>query len=104
MTIINLTDYNARCYAVTFQNKAWIKVQKFEDDSLDKKIVYEVNPLETLLGKSESCEMTSFSGAFNKSAFDRNTILLKVSEECDKNRYLYFSGNMICTFLTDDNV
>ena len=31
MTNIYLTEYNTKCYAVTFQNKCWIKVQKIED-------------------------------------------------------------------------
>ena len=33
MTIIYVTEYNTKCYAVTFQNKGWIKVQKFQDGS-----------------------------------------------------------------------
>ena len=30
--------------------------------------------MEIFLGKCESCEMTAFSGAFDKSVFDGNTI------------------------------
>ena len=30
MTIIYLTEYITKCYAVTFQNKGWIKVQKLK--------------------------------------------------------------------------
>ena len=44
--------------------------------------------METFLGKSESCTMTAISGAFNKSMFEGNTILLKTSEEYNKHRYL----------------
>ena len=80
MTSINLTENNTTCYAVTFKNNGWISVQKFEDKPLDKNIIYTVNPLETFLGKSESCLMTAMSGAFDKSVFDGNTILLKISE------------------------
>ena len=29
---------------------------------------------------------------------------LKKCEECDKNRFLYIGGDMICSFLTDDNI
>ena len=36
MTIIYLTEYNTKCYAVTFQNEGWIKVQKIKDVSNDK--------------------------------------------------------------------
>ena len=46
--------------------------------------------------------MKAMSGAFDKSVFDGNTILLKISEENDKHRYVYISGDKICSFLTDD--
>ena len=36
MTVIYLTEYNTRCYGVTFQNIGFIKVQKFEDISDDE--------------------------------------------------------------------
>ena len=29
---------------------------------------------------------------------------LKKSEECDEHRYVYFGGNMVCCFLTSDNI
>ena len=40
--------------------------------------------MEIFLGKSESCEMTAFSGVFNKSVFNGNTVLLKIGEENKK--------------------
>ena len=46
--------------------------------------------------------MTAMTGAFDKLVFDGNTILLKISEENDKHRYVYIVGNMICSFLTKD--
>ena len=88
MTIIYITENNCKCYGVTFQNKGWIKVQKFEDISEDKNIIYTVNPMERFLGKSQSCSMTAFTGAFNKKCFDGNTILLKVGIENGKNKYV----------------
>ena len=67
MTIIYITENNCEFYAVTYQNTGgWIKVQKFQDESLDKNIIYTVNPMETFLGKSQSCTMTAISGAFDK--------------------------------------
>ena len=78
---IYITENNCESYAVTFQNKGWIKVQKYEDGSLDENIIYTVNPMETFLDKSQSCNMTALSGAFNKACFDGNTILLKVERE-----------------------
>ena len=52
MTIIYITENKSECNAVTFQIEGWIKVQKFQDESLDKNIIYTVNPMETFLGKS----------------------------------------------------
>ena len=104
MTVIYITENNCECYAVTFEIKGWIKVQKFKDGSLDENIIYTVNPMETFLGKSKSCSMTALSGAFNKACFDGNTILLKVGIENGKNKYVYIVGNKVCSFLTSDNV
>ena len=104
MTIIYITENNCKSYAVTFRNKGWIKVQKFEDVSEDKNIIYTVNPMETVLGKSQSCSMTAFSGASNKKCFDGNTILLKVGIENGKHKYVYIGGDMIFSFLTNDTI
>ena len=43
------------------------------------------------------------SGALDESVFDGITILLKINEENDKHRYLYISGDMICSFLSNGN-
>ena len=104
MTVIYITENNCECYGVTFQNKGWFKVQKFEDGSLDENIIYTVNPMETFLGKSKSCSMTTLSGAFDKACFDGNTILPKVGIENGKNKYVYIGGDMVCSFLTSDNI
>ena len=47
--------------------------------------------------------MTLMSGASDKSVFDGNTVLRKISEEYGRHRYVYFGGVMICCFLTNDN-
>ena len=47
--------------------------------------------------------MTLISGAFEKTVFDGNTILLRIGEKNDKHRYVYIDGDMICSFLTKDN-
>ena len=60
--------------------------------------------MEIFLGKSEPCLMTAISGSFNKKVFDGNTILLEISEENDKHRYLFFGGDMVCSFLTNDKI
>ena len=104
MTLIYVTENNCQWYAVTFHNKGWIKVQKLEDVFEDKNIIYKVNPMETFLGKSQVCNMTMFSGAFDKKAFDGNTILLKISEENEKHKYVYIGGDMVYSFMTSDNI
>ena len=48
--------------------------------------------------------MTLLSGTFDKLVFDETTILLKISEEYGRHRYVYIGGNMICSFLTTDNI
>ena len=104
MTVIYITEDNCECYAVTFENKGWVKVQKFEDGSLDENIIYTVNLMKTFLGKSQRCSMTALSGAYDKSCFDGNTILIKVSVENGKNKYVYIGGDMVCSFMTSDNI
>ena len=104
MTIIYVTENNCEHYGVTFQNNGWFKVQKFKDESLDENIIYTVNPMETFLGKSQSCTMTALSGAFDKGCFDGNTILLKVGIENGRNKYVYIGGDMVCFFMTSDNI
>ena len=104
MTIIYVTECNTNCYAVTSQNKGYMKVQKFEEVSDDKNIIYEVNPIETIIGKSQLCDMTKFSGAKDKEVFDGNSILLEIGKENIKHKYIYIGGDMICSFLTDDRI
>ena len=104
MTVIYITEDNCECYAVTFENKGWIKVQKVEDGSLDENIIYTVNPMKTFLGKNKRCGMIALSGAFDKGCFDGNTILLKVGIENGKNKYVYIGGDMVCSFMTSDNI
>ena len=105
MTVIYITENNCKCYAVSFENNGFVQVQQFEDVSeSDKNIIYSINPMETFLGKSKSCTMTALSGAFNKSCYDGNTILLKVGIENGKNKYIYIGGDMVCSFLTSDNI
>ena len=104
MTIIYITENNTKFYGVTFQNNEWVKVQNIEDISNDKNIILNIKPIDTVLGKSQTCDMTAMSGAFDKSVLDGNTTLLKISEECGKHRYVYIGGNMLCSFLTNDKI
>ena len=66
MTIIYLTEHNTRCYIVGFQNNGCVSVQNFGSISDDENNIYCVKPLETFLGKSEVCNRTLMSGAFDK--------------------------------------
>ena len=56
------------------------------------------------MSKCQVCDMTIFSGALDKSVFDGNTILLEISEENNKHRYIYIGRDMVCTFLTNDKI
>ena len=105
MTVIYITENNCKCYAVTFQNNGFVQVQQFEDVSeIDKNIIYSINPMKSFSGKSQRCSMTALSGAFDKSCFDGNTMLLKVAIENGKNKYVYIGGDMVCSFMTSDNI
>ena len=105
MTVLYITENICKCYAVTFQNNGFVQVQQFEDVSeSDKNIIYSINPMKSFLGKSQRCNMTALSGAFNKSCFDGNTILLKVGIENEKNKHVYIGGDMVCSFMTSDNI
>ena len=58
MTVIFITENNCKCYAVTFENNAFVQVQQFEDVSeSDKNIIYSINPMKSFLGKSQRCTM-----------------------------------------------
>ena len=89
---------------MTFQNNGCVKVQKFEDISNDENTIYSLKPMRIFLGKSQLCNMTMFSGAFDKNVFDGNTVLLKISEENEKHKYVYIGGDMVCSFMTSDNI
>ena len=104
MTIIYVAENNCQRLAVTFKNNAVIKVQKLEDISEDKNIIYKVNLIETFIGKSQLCDMTEFSGPKDTEVFDGNTILLEVEKENNKHRYVYIGGDMVCSFLTNDRI
>ena len=104
MTIIYVVEHNCECLAVTFKNNGMIRVQKLENVSENKNIIYEVNPMETFIGKILCCDMAEFSGAEDKEVFNGNTILLRVTEENNKYRYVYIGGDMVCSFLTNDRI
>ena len=104
MTKIYITENNTKRYGVTFQNNGYVKVQKFEDISEDKNIIYKVNPMETFLGKSQICDTTDFSGSEDKEVFDGNTILLKIGEENNNHMYVYSGGDMVCSFVINDRI
>ena len=39
-----------------------------------------------------------------KKVFGGNTILLELSEENEKHKYVYIGGDMVCSFMTGDNI
>ena len=104
MTVIYSTDYNTKCSAVTFQSNECAKIQKFNEISNDENNILYKKPLKTFLSKSKVCDMTLMSGALDKSVVDGNTILLKISEECGRHRYTCIGGDVVCSFLINDDV
>ena len=105
MTIIYIVENNCQRLAVTFKNNGMIKVQRLEDVSNDDKIIiYEFNPMDVFIGKSEYCKMMEFSGANDREVFNGNTILLKIGKENNRHKYVYIGGDQICSFLTDDKI
>ena len=106
MTVLYLTEYITKRYAVTFQNIGCMKVRKFEGISNHEYNISCVKPFRVFLGKGEVCDMTLMSRAFVKSVFDGNTILLKINEEYGRHRYIYINigGDTVCFFLTNDNI
>ena len=104
MTIIYITEKNTKCYAVTSQNNGWIKVHKIRDVGDDKNIIYEVNPMQIFIGKSQLCNMKEFSGAKDREVTDGNTILLEIGKENNKHKYIYIGGDQVCSFLTNDRI
>ena len=47
MTVLILTEYNTRCFAVKFEINGFVIRQKNGDISDDENIIYKVNPLES---------------------------------------------------------
>ena len=88
MTTIYVTEYNTKCYGVTFQNNGWVRVQKLKYVDDDENIIYEVNLIETFVGKSQLCNMTRFSGSRDEPVFDGNTILLDIGKENNKHKHI----------------
>ena len=70
----------------------------------DESTIYSVNPMRIFLGKSQVCNMTRFSGAFERKVYDGNTILFEIDEENNKHKYVYIVGDMVCSFVTSDNI
>ena len=66
MTKTYITENNTKRFGVTFQNNGCVKVQKLEDISNDENTIFSVKPVRIFLGKSQVCNMTMFSGAFDK--------------------------------------
>ena len=53
MTVIYLTEYICRRYAVTFDNDGCVRMQSFEGIPKYEKNILCVKPLRTILGESE---------------------------------------------------
>ena len=99
-----LTEFICTRYAVTFGNNGCVRIKKFEDIPDYEKNILRVKPLRTVVRKSEICEMTKLSEAYDEKIFDGNTILLKRSEENHKHRWVYIGGDKAFSFLTNGDI
>ena len=104
MTAIYLKEYICRRYAIPFENDGCVRVQKFEDISDYEKNILCEKPLRTILGESEICEMIKISGAYDLKVFQGNNILLKISDENDKQRWVNVGCDKVCSFLTNGDM
>ena len=104
MTVIYVTEYNCKCYAVIFLNNNCLKVQKNEDVLNDENIILYMKPLQKFIGKIQQCDMTIMSQANDNAVFDGNTNLLETNYECEEHTYIFISGEMIASFITDDKI
>ena len=84
MTVVYLTEYKCKWYGVTFEYNGYVKVQKIIDNLNYETNILRVKPLKAFFGKSNFCRTTQSSGAFDKTDFDGNTILLEISDENGK--------------------
>ena len=100
---MSLIEYETECYGMKIENNYLIKVQKFKNNYDNENKILCVKPLETFLGKCDVCNMLSRVGTLDKSIFNRNSILLKISEENIKNKYVYIAGDKIISFITNDH-
>ena len=104
MPILFLTEHDTKSYGLKIENNELVKVQTFENIYDDENNILCVKPLETLLGKCEVCNMLLRLGALDKSVINGKTILLEISEENDKNKYVYAGADIILSFKTNDNI
>ena len=104
MIVLYLTEYICGRYAVAVEHNGCVKVQKFENISDDEYNLFYIKPLTTFLVKSEVRDMTMMSRAFDKSVYDANTNLPKISEENGKHRWVHIGGDKVSSFLTHDDI
>ena len=63
-----------------------------------------MEPFEKIFGKFDVTNILIKLGSLDKSVFSGNTILLKISEENIKNRYVYVGANKLYSFITNDHI
>ena len=104
MPIVYLTEHDTKSYGVKIENNELVKAQKFKNIFDQENNISCVRPLEKFLGKCNGTNMLIKLGSFDKSVFSGNTILLEISDENNKNSYVYVGASKIYSFLTNDHI
>ena len=102
MPLIYLTEYNTKCCRVEIENNDLVKILKHKNTYDDDTIILRTKLTELFYGKSDLTNMLIKLGSLDYSVFNGKTILLKISEENNKNRYLYIDGDKIYSFINND--
>ena len=104
MPIVYVTEHDTKSYGVKIENNELVKVQKLKKLFDKENNLLCVKPLEKFLDKCDVTNMLIKLGSLDKSVFSGNTILLKISEENKKKRYVYVGANKMYSFITNDDI
>ena len=104
MPVKSLTEYDTKCCRVEIENYDPVKVLKYKNTYDDVITLLCAKPLETFFGRCDVTNKLSKLGSLDDSVVKENTILLKISEKYNKNRYVYIGRDKIYSFTTNDHI
>ena len=112
MTILYLTEYNTKCYGVTYENIGYIKLQKLEDFSDDKELYTRSILCKHFWVKAnlvwwQQCRELLINRYLKEILFYLKRCIgnnNKGNNKNNKHRYVFIGGDLICSFLTIDKI